>query len=700
MKQWLKRVWFGLLGKDPEAVVVTFGTGSPAEVLAMLAEIRSLLPERRHFLVSDEVLAPEGVTQVRPAEVRQQLRRFRIGMAAVLFNGDRAHTKLRLTAFFLAPTKILAYNSQLERHHLRLRSWLASALFLAGIPLDRIWLRPRWLAFATRDRTVVPNDPLIVEGRPPIGGRRRVGILTPFLPYPLSHGGAVRLFHLIRALARQYNVYLFSFRETETRAELQPLLEFCTMVATVTKPRYREPRWSTLLPPEVWEYESRPMRQLLARLRAERNIDYMQIEFTQLARYPGDVLVEHDVTFDLYAQLYRRRATLASWWDWWRWCRFEKRAVKKFRRVVVMSEKDARLLSESNVTVIPNGVDVRHYEPAPEPAASNLLFIGSFRHFPNVMAFHFLWEEVWPLIRRQAPEAKLTVVAGPDPELNWKLFSQRVFPANATLAAQGVEFLGFVADVRPLYRNANIVLVPTLVSAGTNVKVLEAMAMERAVVSTPSGAGGLDLEHGEEILLAEGAENFAQATLRLLEDAALRRRLAVAARRKAERLYDWSKLGQMQCSLVDELSRDPVLIRKGGPADLEAVRAIQREALPSSKWDAEHYLRHEFYVALWKGAVVGFIAARNTAPDEREILNVAVAASHRGRGLGSQLIRRLLESGKPGEVFLEVRESNVRAQALYRRLGFREVGRRPNYYDDPPETAVIMRAAACRVTTS
>ncbi|MBL8232219.1 MAG: ribosomal protein S18-alanine N-acetyltransferase [Bryobacterales bacterium] len=691
MKEWWKRLWFRLLGKDPEAVVVSFATGSPPQVLAMLEEVRTLLPDRRHFLVSNQTAAPQGVEIIPIARASERLSRFRIGMAPVLFDRDPAHSGLRRTAFRLAPTKILAYNQRLERHHLQPGCWLASLLFVRGVPLDRIWLRPRWLPFATEDRTLVPDDPLIFEGRPPARGKRRVAIVTPFLPYPLSHGGAVRLYYLIRALSNKYDVYLFAFRETATVSGLQPLLEFCAAIATVSKPSYREPRWSTLLPPEVQEYESKPMRRLIERLRIERRIELFQIEFTQLARYPGDVLVEHDVTYDLYSQVHQRTQTRASWWDWWRWRRFEQRAVRTFRQVVTMSEKDARMLGVPHTRVIPNGVDLSRFQPAPEAASQRLLFIGSFRHFPNLTAFRFFFDEVWPVVRTRLPEAELTVVAGPDPETYWRASTGTGLPGKELLASQGIELLGFVADVRPLYEKSNVVLVPTLVSAGTNVKVLEAMAMERAIVSTTSGCGGIDVVSGEHVLIADGAEEFAVATIRLLEDAALRRRLAEAARRKAEQLYDWSRLGDMQCSLLDQLLPDRVLIREGGPGDVGVVRAIQAEALPSSKWDAEHYLRHEFYVALLDGEVSGFLVARNTAPDEREILNVAVAPRHRGKGIGERLLRRMLESGKPGDVFLEVRESNVRAQALYARIGFVVVGRRSNYYDDPPETAVIMR---------
>ena len=125
---------------------------------------------------------------------------------------------------------------------------------------------------------------------------------------------------------------------------LAPVLEFCARVVLVEKPRYREPRWSTLLPPEVHEFRSPAMRQAIAEERRAFGFERLQVEYTQLADYGGDILVEHDVTFDLFAQVHRRDRTLAAWWDWFRWRRFETRAVRRYRRVVVMSKKDAEML--------------------------------------------------------------------------------------------------------------------------------------------------------------------------------------------------------------------------------------------------------------------------------------------------------------------------------------------------------------------
>ena len=109
-------------------------------------------------------------------------------------------------------------------------------------------------------------------------------MLAPYFPYPLAHGGAVRIFHLLRELAREFDVELFAFTDAQP-LDTAPVLEFCARVALVEKPRYREPRWSTLLPPEVHEFRSRAMRRALAEEKRAFDYEALQVEYTQLAEY-------------------------------------------------------------------------------------------------------------------------------------------------------------------------------------------------------------------------------------------------------------------------------------------------------------------------------------------------------------------------------------------------------------------------------
>ncbi len=566
MKQLLKRALFRILGKHREAVVVCFWSGDAALAGRMADEIRGLVPDYRHFNVALGS-GPEGAVVLKQGSIwalYRQLRRhlhlrgFRVGLAPVLFTAERS--PLRLTAFLLAPGKILAYNSRLERHHLRLRHAVASWLFVRGVALDRIYLRPRWLYPWKRDRSTFPSTWRVVYGQPFASPRRRIAVLSPYFPYPLSHGGAVRIFSLLREAAREFDIVLFAFIEGETDEACRVLAEFCSVMVLVEKPRYREPRWSTLLPPEVCEFRSSAMRRALQELRRKLKFELLQVEYTQLGNYTGDILVEHDITFDLFRQVWMRDRSLAARWNYWRWLRFERRALSHFARAVVMSEKDAAQLDgpTERIRIIENGVDLERFQPEPEKPGQRILFIGSFRHFPNVAAYRFFTGEVWPKITEQFPQAELTVVAGPDHLIHWRAFTDRPEPSYE----ERIRILGFVRDVRPLYIEANLVVVPTTVSAGTNIKTIEAMAMRRAIVSTSSGCAGLRLEHGRSVWIANDAAGFASGVALLLSDPNRRAAIAENARKLAESHFDWRALGARQRALYREL----LDLKEGGAA--------------------------------------------------------------------------------------------------------------------------------------
>ncbi len=303
--------------------------------------------------------------------------------------------------------------------------------------------------------------------------------------------------------------------------------------------------------------------------------------------------------------------------------------MRRFRSVVAMSEKDCELLGVAQARVIENGVDLARFQPLPETPGRKLLFIGSFRHFPNVLAFRFLVERILPLV----PDAELTVVAGPDPWAHWTNVTGALRPAENAR----VRLLEFVADVRPLYVEANVVVVPTLESAGTNVKVLEALAMERAVVSTVSGCAGLGLEHGVTAWIADSAEGIAEGIRKLLDDGELRARITRAGRAHARKHFDWRAIGRRQRTLLRETAGDALLLRPATPEDLGAIARIQAESPEASRWEAESYLLMDCRVACLRGSkqVAGFLVLRTvsggTGPLEREILNLAVDPTLRRR---------------------------------------------------------------------
>ena len=186
--------------------------------------------------------------------------------------------------------------------------------------------------------------------------------------------------------------------------------------------------------------------------------------------------------------------------------------------------------------MVPNGVDIERFVPSDEATTSaEVFYVGSFRHLPNVLGFERLRHEIMPRVWSRCPDARLRVVAGPDPERYWREFLARDYPQ----LDGRIEMHAFVEDLRPLYAKAAVVVTPLVVSAGTNIKVLEAMACRKAVVTTPIGCVGLGLVDGQDALIRKESPEFADAICDLLEDPARRAAIAAAGRRTVEQRFSW-----------------------------------------------------------------------------------------------------------------------------------------------------------------
>ncbi|MDQ2901100.1 MAG: glycosyltransferase family 4 protein, partial [Acidobacteriota bacterium] len=183
------------------------------------------------------------------------------------------------------------------------------------------------------------------------------------------------------------------------------------------------------------------------------------------------------------------------------------------------------------------------------PESGRLLFIGSFAHLPNLLALQFFLNEVWPLL--DSENLRLHVIAGNKHDYFLKYYNLPKLVAN--LQQAGIEMEGFVADVRPAYERAQIVIAPLVASAGTNIKILEAMAMGKAIVSTTAGINGLDLSPGLDVSIADSAPCFADAITKLVGEPEERQRLERAARQTVEKRYDWDEIARLQSALYEEM---------------------------------------------------------------------------------------------------------------------------------------------------
>jgi len=211
---------------------------------------------------------------------------------------------------------------------------------------------------------------------------------------------------------------------------------------------------------------------------------------------------------------------------------YEQEMVRKFHHVVAVSESDRRLMSAwtdaSRITVVPTGVDLEKFRPersTSEPAPL-VMFVGAMDWEPNIDAAEYFCVEIWPSVLGQIPDARFRIV-GRNPD-------RRV----QKLASSSVEVTGSVQSVVNHLREACVVVVPLRIGGGTRLKIYEAMAMGKSVVSTSVGAEGLDVHGGRDIMLADTASQFSQAVLMLLRDASVRSGYERAGREVASH-YGW-----------------------------------------------------------------------------------------------------------------------------------------------------------------
>jgi glycosyltransferase involved in cell wall biosynthesis len=232
------------------------------------------------------------------------------------------------------------------------------------------------------------------------------------------------------------------------------------------------------------------------------------------------------------------------------------RMLRRFQAAVAVSTIEAdevRRSSHVPVSVIPTGVDTAALAPAPEqPGPPRLVFTGTLGYQPNTQGIAWFADHVWPEVLRSLPDARLDIVGRAPP------------PSVLALGDRpGITVVGPVPLMGPYFERAHAVVVPILTGAGIRVKIVEAMAAGRAIVSTSLGWEGLPhVIPGEHLLVADDARDFAAATARLLREPELRRRIAGQARSLAERHYDWRGLGDEQEAVLQSVvGRNPAGVR-------------------------------------------------------------------------------------------------------------------------------------------
>jgi polysaccharide biosynthesis protein PslH len=369
---------------------------------------------------------------------------------------------------------------------------------------------------------------------------------------PVHSGGNIRTFGIVRELAAHHQLTFFSYYggEPDPQYEQEMQQHFPNAVCMCTG--YGPPNvFGYLLhllksaPYAVSRFADSRVQAKVSHWFRDQSFDVAVCDFLDAAvNFPKQltiptVLFQHNVESEIWR---RHAATQANpvkkliyQLEFAKMSRYEREVVRSFRHVIAVSEHDRQLMSRwvdpSRITVVPTGVDLTQFRPVPSSSAPLVIFVGAMDWQPNVDAMQYFCRQIWPAILAQVPEAKFRVV-GRNPD-------SRVL----NLRSNSIEVTGSVPSVIDHLREAGVVVVPLRIGGGTRLKIYEAMAMGKAVVSTSVGAEGLDVHQGQDIILADDPSGFANSVTMLLRNAELRQRYESAAARLAAQ-YDWTAVGE------------------------------------------------------------------------------------------------------------------------------------------------------------
>lgn len=412
----------------------------------------------------------------------------------------------------------------------------------------------------------------------------RILWLKTELLHPVDKGGKIRTYQMLKALKREHHVTYLTLDDGEAASDAAERAgEYCHELVRVphrTREKFSAGFYAELaanlvspLPYFMKKYESAEMRREVSARANSADFDVLVCDFLNPAvnvptRLPiPAVLFQHNVEAMIWKRHYEvqsnplKKAYLYG--QWRKAFAYERAACRRFQMVVTVSRDDAETIRRDygveSVADVPTGVDTEFFRPSlgvtVEP--HSLVFTGSMDWLPNEDAIQFFTREIMPLVRERVPRVKLTVV-GRKPYASLLELSKR---------DSSIVVTGRVEDVRPFMERAAAYVVPIRVGGGTRLKIYEAMAMEKPVVSTTIGAEGLPLREGEDLLIADTPRAFADAVVRVLTDEALARGLGERSASKVREQFGWDKVaavfaeacGRAASSPAEEFLRDEIL---------------------------------------------------------------------------------------------------------------------------------------------
>lgn len=396
----------------------------------------------------------------------------------------------------------------------------------------------------------------------------------PYLPTPATFGGALRVYHILKHLSENYEVTVAGYCEYGDMDLFKK--EFPSLVdkSHFIKRKFRRGVGRRLIQVASylsshsywynWSY-SKELENNLNNLLAEQDFDVVMGEFASMGHFNLHtdairVIDAHNVEYDNF----RRMSTLEFSWirknfykrEYERSYKEEIAAFKKQDALLVTSARDGSIIKkdvpEVPQFVIPNGVDTSYFSSGGvDPEPFSLVFTGTMGYVPNYDGMLYFLKQIFPIIKRSIPEAKIYIVGSNPP------------PTLLKHQSNSVIITGFVDDVRPYIDKASVFVVPLRMGSGTRLKVVEALSMQKPVVSTSIGSEGIDVTDNEDLLLRDEPEAFAEAVIELFSNGKLRSRLIDSGYNLVKSKYDWNVIGQsMDRAFLELMSKKPQVMTR------------------------------------------------------------------------------------------------------------------------------------------
>jgi polysaccharide biosynthesis protein PslH len=394
--------------------------------------------------------------------------------------------------------------------------------------------------------------------------RRSLLFLSQTLPYPPHSGVKIRTYHILRILAKEFETTALCFFRSKSggadqvvKDSLAALGEFASIEAFPIPQEHSRGRlaWDHLRSIAmrrtytVFSYESRPYRARLEKIMSQHSFDLVHADSLDLSAYFPTVAglplvcVHHDAQSTLLRRradhqqnplmrLYLRTQAKLMAEEERRWC-------PRVNLNVAVSSVDQQAMQAlapgSRFAVVPNGVDVDFFRPQNNLTPQHgLVFVGGVNWFPNRDALHYFRDEILPVLRARGLSEPVTWVG--------RASAEEIEEFGAGEGA--INITGYVPDIRPYVHSAACYIVPIRAGSGTRIKILDAWAMGKAVVSTSIGCEGLAAVDGQNILIRDTPAEFVDAVELVLKNPDLRQTLGEQARRTAEEHYSWKAIGE------------------------------------------------------------------------------------------------------------------------------------------------------------